>query len=110
MLDAIALKESASPASSRAPPAGARAVRSPAASRADAALTRSIDCDVQRASRSPAPTAAVAEQAATARIFVSAPMWNIAHPEANTATSGTQTDTSARPASWSHTVGAARRR
>ncbi len=105
----MALNESASSAISRAPPVGARAERSPAARRAAAAPTRAIDCEVQRASRSPAPTAAVAEQAATARIFVSAPMWNITQPEARTAASGTHTDTSARPASWSHTVGAARR-
>ena len=34
-------------------------------------------------------------------------MWNITQPEASTAASGTQTETSARPASWSQTVGAA---
>src|SRR5262249_20218330 len=108
MLAAIVLNDDARPAISRAPPAGARAERSPAASCADAALTRPIDCDVQRASRRPAPTAAVAEQAATARIFVSAPMWNITHPDARTTASGTHTETSASPASWSQTVGAAR--
>ena len=33
-------------------------------------------------------------------------MWNITQPESKTATSGTQTAVSARPASWSQTVGA----
>ena len=55
-------------------------------------------------------TAAVAEPAATASIFRSAPMWNITQPDASTAASGTQTETSASPASWSQTVGAARSR
>ena len=99
MLDAIVLKEAASPAISFAPPTGARAERSPSASRAEASLTRRIDCEIQRDSSSPAATAAVAEPAATASTFRSAPMWNITQPDASTAASGTHTETSASPAS-----------
>jgi hypothetical protein len=64
----------------------------------------------ERASTSAATTAAVADPAATARIFTSAPMWNITQPESNTAASGTQTAISASPASWTPTVGARLRR
>ena len=54
MLAAIVLKESASCAISFAPPVGARAARSPAASRAEASPTRRIERAIERASSSPA--------------------------------------------------------
>jgi hypothetical protein len=99
MLSAIALNEVASCSISAAPPRGARAPRSPAASRCAESPTRRIERVIERASTSPAITAALADPAATARIFVSAPMWNMTQPESSTAASGTQTETKARPAS-----------
>src|SRR5438105_7736920 len=106
----MVLNESASSEISRAPPAGARTDRSPAAREWDAAPTRRRDAVIARASTSAATTAAVAEPAATARIFTSAPMWNITQPDSNTAASGTETAISASPASWTPTVGARFRR
>ena len=106
MLAAIVLNESASPAISLGPPAGrargeiaggepGRGVADPPQRLRDPAREQQA-----RRRRRPSPT-----PAATARIFRSAPMWNITQPDASTATSGTQTETSASPASCSLTVG-----
>ena len=57
------------------------------------------DAVIERASTSAATTAAVAEPAATARIFSSAPMWNMTQPDSSTAVRGTQTAIRASPAS-----------
>src|SRR5207302_1691636 len=94
---AIALNESASSAISRAPPTGARVESSPAARDWEAAPTRRSDAVIARARTSAATTAAVADPAATARIFTSAPMWNITQPDSSTAASGTQTAIKASP-------------
>ena len=82
MLAAIALNDVGELRDLAAPPCGARAPRSPAASCArgvaDAADRARDRAGEQRARRRPRR---VAEPAATARIFPSAPMWNITQPE-----------------------------
>ena len=102
------MKEAASSAISPGPSTGARADNSPAASDREAAPTRRNEAVIERASTRAANTAAVADPAATARIFTSAPMWNMTQPDNRTAASGTQTAMRARPTSWAETVGARR--
>ena len=105
MLEAISLNERPSSANSRGPVSGARALRSPAASRADATRNRSMRRAIDVPITSAAPTAAEAAALATARIFTSSPMWNIAQPEKNTTQMGRSTASSAKAISWSRAVG-----
>ncbi len=103
--DAIALNDRPSFASSRGPPVGARAVRSPSASRSEAALSSSRGRVIDAASTRATATALAAAPAATARIFTSAPMWNITHPDSSTAASGSTTASSPNAASCARTAG-----
>ena len=78
--------------------------------RAEAERRRSIRARSTTTSTSAAATAADAEAAATARILTSSPMWNITQPESSTASSGSTTESNAKPASCRRTLGRRRRR
>ena len=85
---AIALNDPPICASSRAPSWGARVARSPAASWAEAARSRSSGFTIQRASSNAPTTAESAAADETARILASSCMWNITQPEARTPAEG----------------------
>src|SRR5262249_31575777 len=82
--------DSARRAISAAPPVGARADRSPVASRSEDVATRRIEVVIERARTSEANTAADADPAATMRVFLSGPMGNITPPESRDAATGHQ--------------------
>ena len=94
--------------SSRGPCSVARAPRSPAASSLEALRSRSIGLITHRPKSSAPTTADNAAADETARIFASSCMWNITHPDASTAASGSTTAKSASAASCSRTVGSSR--
>ena len=102
--EAIALNELPSLASSRGPPVGARTVRSPCARRSAEALSCSSGRVIDAASTRATATALAAAAAATARIFTSAPMWNITQPDSSTAASGRRTASSPKAASCARTA------